>query len=116
MKNVREKNLEALASLEMKMNHPSRHALTCLSILALIASFLHTEDAEARRQNRSPRYQRSVNSAQCETYSWRPKAKPVPGGRAANDRVPYMTARVHAYLEAPVQDHIIETVRDALKS
>ena len=82
------------------MNHPSRHALTCLSILALIASFLHTEDAEAGPQNRSPRYRRSVNSTQCESYSWKPTAKSIPGGHGANDRVPFMTAQVHAYLAA----------------
>jgi hypothetical protein len=73
------------------MTTPSRLFL-CLATLACVS--LVAADAEGR----TPRYRRRPNLSQCQSYSWRPKAKSVPGGRAANPRVPLMTNSIHNYL------------------
>ena len=66
-----------------------------LSFSILTATFIVYEpEAEAR----AARYRRVPNVSQCERYSWKPRAKPVPGGRAANARVPFMTNSIHKYL------------------
>lgn len=76
--------------------------LTFFGVLVLAASFLHAEDADARkrrrRQGRKPRYSRPANTEQCAAYSWRPSAKTVPGATQANGRVPYMTGPINTYL------------------
>lgn len=83
------------------MNHPFRKFLSVLCLFTVLLAGLHSGDAEAKRKkNRTPRFQRANNSSQCSSYSWRPSAKSVPSGRAANSRVPYMTNKVHAYLTA----------------
>lgn len=66
-----------------------------LSASLLLTTFIvYSPDAEAR----AARYRRGPNVAQCERYSWKPRAKAVPGGRAANARVPFMTNSIHRYL------------------
>src|SRR4051812_32857886 len=76
---------------------PMTKILSHTLLFFIAVTLFTTVDAEARR-GRKPRYRRAANSGQCEAYSFRPKEKSVPGGHAANKRVPFMQPRIHAYL------------------